>query len=54
VIGVDLAYATRLYRRHGFPRAWKGLLVMPKPPAERRMGVLLAVEDDRWVCSLGG
>ena len=54
VIGVDLAYATRLYRRRGFPGSWKGLLVMPTPPRERRMGALLAVENDRWICSLGG
>lgn len=53
-VGVDLAYATRLYRRRGFPGPWKGLLVMPKPPAGRRMGALLAVEDERWVCTLGG
>lgn len=53
-IGVDLAYATRLYRRQGFPGSWKGLLVMPRPPRQRRMGVLLAVEDDRWICTLGG
>lgn len=53
-IGVDLAYATRFYRRRGFPESWKGLLVMPRPPRERRMGVLLAVEGDRWICSLGG
>jgi 2-polyprenyl-6-methoxyphenol hydroxylase-like FAD-dependent oxidoreductase len=54
VIGVDLAYATRLYRRHDFTGSWKGLLVMPRPPRGRRMGVLLAVEGDRWVCTLGG
>jgi 2-polyprenyl-6-methoxyphenol hydroxylase-like FAD-dependent oxidoreductase len=53
-VGVDLAYATRLYRRRGFPDSWNGLLVMPRPPHERRMGVLLAVEADRWICSLGG
>jgi len=53
-VGVDLAYATRLYRRRGFPGPWKGLLVMPTPPRGRRMGVLLAVEGDRWICTLGG
>jgi 2-polyprenyl-6-methoxyphenol hydroxylase-like FAD-dependent oxidoreductase len=53
-VEVDLAYTTRLYRRRGLPDSWKGLLVMPKPPQERRLGVLLAVENDRWICTLGG
>ncbi len=52
-IHVDVAYATREYRRTAFT-GFKAMLVTPMPPHERRIGVLFPMEGDRWVVTLGG
>jgi 2-polyprenyl-6-methoxyphenol hydroxylase-like FAD-dependent oxidoreductase len=53
-VEVDVAYATRHYRRE--PTHLDGALglAMPGTPDNPRGGVLLAQEGDRWICGLGG
>ena len=53
-VDVDVAYATRHYRRE--PGHLDGDLgiAMAATPDNPRGGVLLAQEGDRWICSLGG
>jgi flavin-dependent dehydrogenase len=51
-IKVDLAYASRLYRRG--PGDFKGMITAEAPPFGRRGGALLAIEDDQWICTLFG
>ena len=53
-VEVDVAYATRHYRRE--PGHLDGDLgiAMAATPDNPRGGVLLAQEGDRWICSLGG
>lgn len=50
-----LGYSTRWYERpQDFQADWKGMGIMAKPPDQRRGGIILSVEADRWVVSLGG
>jgi 2-polyprenyl-6-methoxyphenol hydroxylase-like FAD-dependent oxidoreductase len=50
-----LAYACRLYRiPDGFTGDWKALMVMARPPANPRTGLVFPVEDGRWIVALGG
>jgi flavin-dependent dehydrogenase len=50
-----LGYGTRIYRkRPEYDAAWKVLLVLPKPPRSRRMGVISPIEGDRWMVTTGG
>ncbi len=54
-VRVGVGYATRLYRRRaGDLAGWAGAFVLPTPPAEKRVGVALPIEGDRWLVSLGG
>jgi 2-polyprenyl-6-methoxyphenol hydroxylase-like FAD-dependent oxidoreductase len=53
-VGVDVGYATRLFRRTRYVPGWKAMLVTPTPPATRRIGVLFPVEGQRWIVTLGG
>lgn len=55
VINSFLGYASRWYQRpEGFPADWQGLMVMFKPPDNRRGGVLYPVEGARWILTLTG
>ncbi len=54
VIDASLRYATRIYRVPPGPRDWKVLLVRDRPPSGTRGGVVLPLEGDRWVVTLGG
>jgi 2-polyprenyl-6-methoxyphenol hydroxylase-like FAD-dependent oxidoreductase len=50
-----LGYGTRLYqKRPAYDAAWKVLLVLPRPPRSRRMGVISPIEGDRWMVTTGG
>jgi 2-polyprenyl-6-methoxyphenol hydroxylase-like FAD-dependent oxidoreductase len=50
-----LGYGTRIYRKHReYDAAWKVLLVLPRPPGTRRMGVISPIEGDRWMVTTGG
>lgn len=54
-VGVRIGYATRLLRRHpdDLPQA-KTVAIAPTPPGDRRFGVAMSVENDRWLVTLGG
>jgi 2-polyprenyl-6-methoxyphenol hydroxylase-like FAD-dependent oxidoreductase len=52
-VKVDVGYATRFYRRTNAARDWTALLCHPKPP-DTKCGVLLPVEDGRWMLTLVG
>jgi 2-polyprenyl-6-methoxyphenol hydroxylase-like FAD-dependent oxidoreductase len=54
-VEVGVAYATRLYRRRaGDLGDWQAALVLPEPPHEKRTGLVLPIEDDRWLVAVGG
>jgi len=54
-LGLDLAYATRVFRARPDPeRPWKALLVYQTPPAERRVGAIFPAEDGCWMVTLAG
>jgi 2-polyprenyl-6-methoxyphenol hydroxylase-like FAD-dependent oxidoreductase len=54
-VKVGIGYATRLYRRKpGDLTDGVGVLTLPTPPGERRTGIMLPIEDDRWLVALGG
>jgi len=52
-VKVDVGYATRPYRRTRARRDWTALLCHPRFP-DTRCGVLLPIEDDRWLLTLVG
>ncbi len=52
-VKVDVGYATRFYKRTHAPRDWTALLCHPRHP-DTRCGVLLPIEDDRWMLTLVG
>jgi 2-polyprenyl-6-methoxyphenol hydroxylase-like FAD-dependent oxidoreductase len=54
-VEVDLGYTTRTFRRR--PRDLDGdagIILAPKPPQQTRVGFMLAMEDHRWIVSIGG
>ncbi|WP_394826770.1 NAD(P)/FAD-dependent oxidoreductase [Pendulispora albinea] len=54
-VETDLGYTTRLYqRRPEYADQWKVLLILPRPPGSRRMGVISPIEGDRWMVTTGG
>jgi 2-polyprenyl-6-methoxyphenol hydroxylase-like FAD-dependent oxidoreductase len=54
-VKVGVAYSTRLYRRRpGQLEGWQAALVLPDPPREKRIGIVLPIEDDRWLVVVGG
>jgi 2-polyprenyl-6-methoxyphenol hydroxylase-like FAD-dependent oxidoreductase len=54
-VKVAIGYATRLYRRKpGDLPAGIAAFVLPTPPRQRRVGLALPIEDDRWLIGLGG
>jgi 2-polyprenyl-6-methoxyphenol hydroxylase-like FAD-dependent oxidoreductase len=54
-IKVGVAYTTRLYRRRpGDLTDWKALFTLPAPPHEQRTGLVLPLEGDRWLITVGG
>ncbi|MEE4689065.1 FAD-dependent monooxygenase [Pseudomonas alliivorans] len=55
VVKTELGYASRIYRRvPAFAEQWKVLLVLPKAPVQRSMGVISPIEGDRWMVTTGG
>jgi 2-polyprenyl-6-methoxyphenol hydroxylase-like FAD-dependent oxidoreductase len=53
-VTVGVGYASRFYRRPaGGLGDWKALFVYPRPPGTR-LGVMVPVEDDRWMVTLVG
>jgi 2-polyprenyl-6-methoxyphenol hydroxylase-like FAD-dependent oxidoreductase len=54
-IGVDIGYATAIFAiPDGAPADWKGMRTLPQPPETRIGGLLLPLENDRWMVTLGG
>lgn len=53
-VRVDVGYSTCLFRLPPTPRDWKVMLIFPRPPVERRLGVLTAIEGSQWICMLAG
>jgi 2-polyprenyl-6-methoxyphenol hydroxylase-like FAD-dependent oxidoreductase len=54
-VKVGICYATRLYeRKPGDLPEGIGAFVLPSPPGQRRVGLVLPVENDRWLVGLGG
>lgn len=54
-VKVDIGYATRTYRRDSDdPRGQKWTLITPDAPQESRFGGIFAIEDGRWIVSMGG
>jgi len=54
-VKVGVGYATRFYRRSpGDLVEGSAVFSLPSPPGEKRAGLALPVEDDRWLISLGG
>ncbi|MBP0940830.1 FAD-dependent monooxygenase [Pseudomonas alliivorans] len=55
VVKTELGYASRIYRRvPAFAEQWQVLLVLPKAPVQRSMGVISPIEGDRWMVTTGG
>ncbi|MFI5316981.1 MAG: FAD-dependent oxidoreductase [Myxococcota bacterium] len=52
-VKVDVGYASRFYKRTDEPRDWSALLCHPRHP-DTRCGVLLPIEDGRWMLTLVG
>jgi 2-polyprenyl-6-methoxyphenol hydroxylase-like FAD-dependent oxidoreductase len=53
-VRVDLGYATRLYRRSPGDLGGDYLVNVAAQPPNRRLGVALAVEGERWMVTLAG
>ena len=54
-VKIGVTYTTRIFRRApGELDGWQAALVLPKPPGENRSGLVLAIEDDRWLVTVGG
>jgi 2-polyprenyl-6-methoxyphenol hydroxylase-like FAD-dependent oxidoreductase len=55
IINAFLGYSSRWYERPTDSNVdWAGVAVMANPPLERRGGLLVAAEHDRWVLSVVG
>lgn len=54
-VKVGISYATRVYRRESgqLADAVAGF-VLPTAPREKAVGLILPIEDDRWLVGLGG
>jgi 2-polyprenyl-6-methoxyphenol hydroxylase-like FAD-dependent oxidoreductase len=53
VISAFTGYASRIVARQP-DRSWAGLLMQPLPPHHRRGGVVLPLDDHRWIVTLSG
>ncbi len=54
-VKVGVGYATRLLpRTDGDLPGAVGVFVVPTPPHEKRVGLAIPIENDRWLVSLGG
>jgi 2-polyprenyl-6-methoxyphenol hydroxylase-like FAD-dependent oxidoreductase len=54
VVEVNTRYVSRVYRRVDVPaRDWKAAVIIGDPET-RRLGMLLPMEDDRWIVTIAG
>jgi 2-polyprenyl-6-methoxyphenol hydroxylase-like FAD-dependent oxidoreductase len=54
-IKIGVSYSTRIYRRHpdDLP-GWQAAFTLPAAPHEKMSGLVLPIEGDRWLVSMGG
>ncbi|AZD48531.1 FAD-dependent oxidoreductase [Pseudomonas chlororaphis] len=54
-IETHLGYISRVYKRSSRPISdWKAMVIWPEPPHQKSIGLLLPIENDRWLLSSGG
>jgi 2-polyprenyl-6-methoxyphenol hydroxylase-like FAD-dependent oxidoreductase len=54
-IGIDLSYSTCVFAiPDDAPIEWKGVLTFAQAPHNRRGGIMLPLEGNRWMVTLGG
>jgi 2-polyprenyl-6-methoxyphenol hydroxylase-like FAD-dependent oxidoreductase len=54
-VGIDMAYATTVFSiPEDAPRTWKGVYTFPDAPQGKCGALMLPIEGDRWILSLGG
>lgn len=54
-VDAHLGYASRIYEvPEGFSADWRGLIIRAAPPQNKRGGVMLPIENGRWLVSLAG
>jgi len=55
IIEVDIGYASATFAIPAdTPPDWKGVATIPQAPQQRRGGLMLPLEGNRWLLSLGG
>lgn len=55
VVGVDIKYTSRVFRREkALPDGYKALYIIGKPPESKRLGLMIPIEDDRWIAVITG
>lgn len=54
-VRIGVAYSTRFYRRRpGDLAEWQGAFIVPVAPHQKKSGIALPVEGDRWLVGMGG
>jgi len=54
-VGVDMCYSTAVFATpDDAPSDWKGIFGIPLPPESSRGALLMPIEGNRWILSLGG
>lgn len=53
-VKIDMSYATRILPRTDHDIDADYCIIAPTPPRENRFGVLLPIEGDRWILTIGG
>jgi 2-polyprenyl-6-methoxyphenol hydroxylase-like FAD-dependent oxidoreductase len=54
-IKIGVGYATRVFDRLPDVLPYGvGIFILPTPPAEKRAGLILPIEGDRWLVAMGG
>lgn len=53
-VNIDMSYTTRVLPRHVDDVPGRFVIIAPTPPHEPRFGVMLPIEGDRWILTMGG
>ena len=53
-IGIDIGYATAIFDIPDPAPPWKGVNHLPSAPKTFRGGLILPIEDHKWIVSIGG
>jgi 2-polyprenyl-6-methoxyphenol hydroxylase-like FAD-dependent oxidoreductase len=54
VVNSSVGYSSRFYHRDAASAGIPNMLIQPRPPDNPRLGIMMAVEGDRWQVLLGG